>query len=174
MEYGATPVVAESNEEIYVNLLHGVAIGIILDILLDVCEYCIGCYSILWDIVDIVLGCYGIYWMLADIPLGLSEECLMLEAEFNRFSLTLAVWTKISETTLLQWIHAERGCECMSLRTLLSTGTLGAACIRSYWISLEAVRSHVEVFSAVLGLFRWDWAEGSVSELREVFLKISR
>ena len=51
----------------------------------------------------------------------------------------------------------------MALRTLLSIGTLGAACIRSYWISLEAVRSYLEVISAVLGLF-------DEIELREVFL----
>ena len=52
--------------------------------------------------IDIVLGCYGIHCMLVDIALGLPEESSLLDTEVNRFSLTLAVWTKFSETTLLQ------------------------------------------------------------------------
>ena len=33
---------------------------------------------------------------------GLPEESSLLDTEVNRFSLTLTVWTKVSETTLLQ------------------------------------------------------------------------
>ena len=73
MEYGTTPVVAESNEEIYVNLLHGVAIGVISDILLDVCEYValdaiVFCETSLMSfwVAMVFIGCWRIsFWAMS-------------------------------------------------------------------------------------------------------------
>ena len=174
MEYGTTPVVAESNEEIYVNLLHGVAIGIISDILLDVCEYCIGCYSILWDIVDFVLGCYDIYWMLADIALGLSEKCLRkrnsigfhwhCSLDSGRRFQRLLCCSEFTPRGGVNICHYEP-------RALLSIGTLGGVCIRSYtgfyWKRWEAIWRYFLQFGIISMRLSWRkyfWAEGSVSE----------
>ena len=149
--------------EIYANTLHEVAIGIISDILLDVCEYCIGCYSILWDIVDVVLGGYGIYWMLADIALGLSEKCPMLEVEFNRFSLTLRSGRRLqrllccSEFTPKGGVNICHYEHCFLLvlwvrRVFVATGF--------HWKRWEAIWRYFLQF--------WDYFDET--ELREVFL----